>query len=422
MMTLLLALLVTHHMSFLFAVIVICFANLLRAVYVRGVEPQREAWGVWTILAVMTLATVYWLMLAPTFRDEVMVDLIDRPGWVVMLLAWIGVLGIFIIGAGAIARRAGRRTEVVRNWLYPPHTSPGGLKSLLVAFLGSGMLVMVLGVWMGFPGTQIQPGAELIPYFVPVLLVFLLSVGSSDVLLRIRGGHVVVAWVVALVILFLATVAIQSQVLVPYRVLPYIVEVSAVFIGVGAVYLRRMVVPEGRIWSRGYGAGMAILVVLLMVTAYPPKEVMGGFQEGTDEGELSAVLWLGGGLPKPGAQPWDDGDGTVASDHRLSSIAFGLGGTMATWDQGADLLHAQPGEDATMLLDGMGTPQGKRPVTAVVLSEDLKSGVSSFQWEHADPIDDAAWDKFFAPPFVRLYDGGDTWVLGVNPSYRDPSQ
>jgi hypothetical protein len=250
-------------------------------------------------------------------------------------------------------------------------------------------------------------------YFAPVLLVFALGVGATDMVLRAHGGHAVIAWVLVLVGSFLAAIAVSSQVLISYRHLPYLVEISAVLIGFGAWHLRRLTLPKGVKVSRAYGGACALLVVALVATAFPPKDIMGGFQEGTTEQELGASLWLQGGLPSPGADPGDDDAGTVVSDHRLSSMAYGMGGQMATWDTAGDTLHRPMDASVLAGLEGAETPQGRRPVSAVLLSEDLRSGAALLQWETAEPIEGAAWDKFFEEPFVRLYDGGEVWVLGV---------
>jgi hypothetical protein len=156
-----------------------------------------------------------------------------------------------------------------------------------------------------------------------------------------------------------------------------------------------------------------VLLAVLLATAYPPKEVMGGFQEGTTQGELEAALWLVGGLPYPGADPEDLTSGAVATDHRLSSLAFGLGGQMATWDQAGDVLYGKRDPSTLEALGDVDTPHGDRPVTAVLLSQDLRTGAALSQFSTAEPVEGEAWEKFFGPPFVLLYDGGDVWVVGV---------
>jgi hypothetical protein len=95
---------------------------------------------------------------------------------------------------------------------------------------------------------------------------------------------------------------------------------------------------------------------------------------------------------------------------------------MATWDRGGELLHAEPGEEMIKSLRGIPTPQKRRPVSAVVLTEDFRSGAALFQWDTAEAVEGDTWEKFFEPPFIRLYDGGDVWVLGVYRPLEDPGQ
>jgi hypothetical protein len=413
LLTLLLALMVTHHMSHLFLIMVLGMAYLMRKALVMGREPERDWWGVWSMVAALALATGYWLGVAETFRREVMDDLAGLPGYLMMVLAWVALLLLLAVGTW-LGRR---RTRV-------PALSMWGRRELggsLMVYLIAGFALLVLVATFGFPGTDIEPGVELLLYVMPTVLVFALMVGSTEVLLRRHGGHTVVAWAAALSGSFLLNVAFQGRVLVPYRHVPYIVEAMAVMVGIGAIHLAFMLRPESTPREgparRTYLAPLVVLVVALLVsmaiTAYPPKSVMGNFQEGTTGPELGAVLWLRGGLPAPGAHPGDVSSGTVVTDHRLSSMAFGIGGQMATWDTGGPVLHGMRDEALWKALDDMDTPNGDRPVTAVVLSEDLGTGAALSQFTSPQPVDGEAWDKFFVPPFYTVYDGGDVWVMVV---------
>ena len=402
------ALAATHHLSLYFALIAVGLAHLVRALMVSGGEPRRAAWGEYSLVVLLGSATVFWLVLAPNFREEVMVDMFGMPGWAVMVGVWAGALAML-----GLARWLGTRPHHIPRL---PYTGPIGLSAYIAAFVGGGVLVMAgVSAW-GMPGTSIDPGTGILVYFLPLLLTLALTVGIFEVLLMRHGGLVVVAWLGAIVLSFLFATAIQSRVLVSYRHIPYVVDAAAVLVGLGAVNLRRISLPGGRRWDRIAGAGVVALVAMLVLTAYPPKEIMGGFQEGTDERELAAALWLRGGLPSPGADPADDSSGTVATDHRLSSIAFGVGGQMATWDSGGGLLQARSDAEVQGALASIDTPREARRVTAVLLSDDLGSGAAGLQWEPARPVEGAAWDKFFAPPFVRVYDGGTAWVLWVDPT------
>ncbi len=395
-----------HHMSHYFAIIAVGMAHLLRASLASGAEPHRGAWGEYSFLLLLVTASVYWLGLAPTFREQVMVDLLGVPGIVVMMGVWAGA-AVFLL----LARWLGRRDRGV----VPVHLSGGAeLRAYVLTFLVVAAAVMAaVSVW-GVPGTSITPDMSLLVYFLPIVALLTLTVGASEVLLRRHGGHIVVAWLVAVVASFLVASAMRSEVLVSYRHVPYAIEAAAVLLGIGAVQFRKMAIGPGRWRSVAMGAVVAALLLALVPTAFPPKEVMGGFQEGTDDAELSAVLWLRGGLPRPGAVPADTGAGAVLSDHRLSSLAFGVGGQMATWDFELRALRS-PLDGATIAtLSHVATPNENRVVAAALVSDDLRTGAAGSQWDNAEPIAGEGWDKYWQDPFVRLYDGGTAWVMGVD--------
>ncbi len=399
------ALAITHHLSLFFVIFGLGAAYLLRMALVLGTEDARSTWGLATFAIAMAAATFYWLIIATTFRDAVMNDLFGIPGQIVMAAAWIGVIVMVLLGLWL----RGRRSSVPDTMFW----GPGLLRATVLAFLACGVVIIGLAAVFGVPGTDIQPGSGMALYTIPVVVAFAVGVGSTDVLLRRHGGHVIVGWVLALAASFLFAVVIRSEVLVPYRHLPYIAEACAVLVGIGIVHLRRMTLPEGRAFSRATGVAATLLIVVLVATSYPPKEVMAGFQEGTNQHEVEASIWLRNGLPRPGAMVDDDSSGAVATDHRLSSMSFGIGNKMATWDKGGAVLYG--GKDAATLeaLGDVETPHGDRPVAAVFLSEDFRTGAALSQFESAEPVEGEAWDKFFGPPFVRLYDGGDVWVFGV---------
>jgi hypothetical protein len=321
-------------------------------------------------------------------------------------LAWVGLAPLVIIGTGLRRRR--ERLPVMAFW---------GVRELapsIVAYFTAATVIVALVAFFGFPGTDIVTGGDLFLYMMPTVAAFALLIGSTDVVLRMPGGHVIVAWAAVLTLSFLAMSALENQVLVPYRHVPYIAEALVILAGVGAVHLFRTFRPSGtRLRSARAGAVVlgVVLVAALVVSAYPPKAVMGGFQEGTTETELAAVLWTRGGLPSPGADPGDLSSGVVATDHRLSSMTFGIGGRMATWDTAGPVLHGVTDEALWAQMEDIDTPNGDRPVTAVVLSEDFRSGAALSQFSSPRAVEGEAWDKFLEPPFYKVYDGGDVLIV-----------
>ena len=118
---------------------------------------------------------------------------------------------------------------------------------------------------------------------------------------------------------------------------------------------------------------------------------MGGFQEGTTNAELGCVLWTG--QVEPGA--------LIVSDHRLSSLAFGLGKHNASWEQGADVLVSAG------IVREVSTPAaGTQEVGYVLLSDEVRAGVTLLQWEAAQPLSAEAAAKFDSATYSAVYDSG----------------
>jgi hypothetical protein len=341
-----------------------------------------------------------------------MVDLAGIDGAVAMALGWVALVVLVLL-----CRYLSLRDKGIPAY---PHWGIREISYGVLAYAVISLAVVSLVAVYGFPGTDIEPGPDMLIYVLPTTAVFALLIGSTDVTMLRHGGVSVIAWVGAILGSFLFASVVQSGVLVPYRHIPYIAEAAAVLIGIGALHM-------GSLWGIGRPTGKgnrrrsrapmiviaALFVVMLAATAYPPKAVMGGFQEGTTESEVAASIWLRDGLPAPGARPGDLSSGAVVTDHRLSSMAFGIGGQMATWDEGGPVLHGGADEGTWAVMEDIDTPHGDRRVTGVVLSEDFRTGAAISQVDSPLPVEGEAWDKFFAPPFVRIYDGGDVWVMYV---------
>ncbi|MDG1543520.1 MAG: hypothetical protein P8R34_00905 [archaeon] len=133
---------------------------------------------------------------------------------------------------------------------------------------------------------------------------------------------------------------------------------------------------------------------------------MGGFQEGTSQKEIDAILWINL-LEK---------DSLVVSDHRLSSLTFGLTETNASWENGVDVITGDI-EQAIEAGETLSTPQaGVKTVSYIVLSEEMQKGVALLQWDPAEELTGEAKTKFTDnDQFPVWFDNGDTTIMRMNP-------
>ena len=133
---------------------------------------------------------------------------------------------------------------------------------------------------------------------------------------------------------------------------------------------------------------------------------MGGLQEGTSQEEIDAILWI----------DLLEEDSLVVSDHRLSSLTFGLTETNASWENGVDVITGDI-EQAIEAGEALSTPQaGVKTVSYIVLSEEMQKGVALLQWDPAEELTGEAKTKFTDnEQFPVWFDNGDTTIMRMNP-------
>ena len=146
------------------------------------------------------------------------------------------------------------------------------------------------------------------------------------------------------------------------------------------------------------------------VTSLPPRETIGGFEEGISRAELGAVHWV---VANPQAVP---PGATMAADHRVSSLMWGLAGVHATWDYTPVTYHSEDATDALEELAAAQVPaEGRARVDYVFLSPQIEEGVTLVQWENSRPMTQAAIDKFdHHAAFQRIYEQDGVRIYRVD--------
>jgi hypothetical protein len=262
-------------------------------------------------------------------------------------------------------------------------------------FVTAGALVMAAVALLSTPGTAINVDWTAAYWFLPMMFMVGLAVAGVGRAEYSRDGLFVMLWLAAIVLTVLFAAATSNHVLLPYRQTQYLIAPLAMFTGAGAVFLHGHLDLDGRKFRSLAAAGLLTGGILLCAaTAYPPRGVLGGFEEGTTAGEMDSVLWLGETAGRTEL---------VATDHRMSSMAFGFAHVNATWDEAYFTLHGNLSE-AVAEMAGLDTPSGHHAVTMVLLDPAIESGVALKQWETARPMSAAARAKFSSPVFIKLYE------------------
>ena len=274
------------------------------------------------------------------------------------------------------------------------------LKRTTLSFMGI-FIVIMLVLWKGVPGTDIPVDFEATPYLVVNLAIMSLACTPSFVMSK-KNGWLLWGWL--LPILGFATIGAitGSHLLIAYRHAPYLLAPVAIMIGISFQYF----IAGFEVKKRKYITTVfTILLLGCAWGAYPPPSVMGGFQEGTSQEEIDAILWIS----------FTEEDALVVSDQRLTRLTFGITKTNASWENGAEVITGNT-EQAIEAGRSLSTPQaGMKQVSYIVLSEEMQKGVALLQWDPAEELTGEARTKFTDNNhFPVWFDNGDTTIMRMN--------
>ncbi len=387
------AIVLMHHFSTYFLIIALAAIPLLRIlIHHRPWPAVAPDLGILGSLLLLTMA--HWYLYAEVFRERVLTDEHTVPLWVSMVAFALPLVGFPLL----LPLRSRLR------WRYSP-TYPewGSARRHLFLAVAAGLAYVGLTIVIPIPGTTILLSSSAVLIFVPLmLLVAFAAVGRRYTELA-PGGISSTALILSLLGSMALGLLITPRALIPYRHVEYLMVPAALFTGAGVASALPRISP-GTL-RRALAVGVAVLVTATALSAYPPREVMGGFFEGYPAASADPPAWIDRQLP-PGA--------AVASDHRLSSMVFGLGGRNSTWDYVDATLHAPNFPTAAAEMRWLKTPAGYVRVDYVVLDDDVRRGAMLFPWEPARPLSPQANAKFEASPYVKVYDDGYSQVYWVN--------
>jgi hypothetical protein len=407
------ALIPTHHLSSYFFAVGALGGIVLLELWRPGLWSRRFPARELAFLAAFVTATfVYWFYGTTTFVAKVLL-----PGFGGSALVGFGAFEATGLAAVAVAalvirwRRARGRSG--RRWVRLPTDRSLVRDAVGIAIAVFGAISVLL--FVPIPGTSQETTVAALLWFAPVLGLGILCAGSRRALTPARLGPFALTWLGALAISAGATLGLAglgstfpqygtatafAAALSPSRHAEYLLLPVGLLVAVG---VGRLVARAGdRAGRRAIVAGAVAAILLVAGNAaivYPPPADFGGFQEGLTHGDAALWMWIGIAEPP---------NVTVASDHRLSSMIFGMDGNPATWvTTPALFVGSDPAAAAAELnASGVPNPATARPIDLVVVDSVMYSGVALSPSDLAHPLTPAAIAWFERMPFLPIYENG----------------
>jgi len=377
------SLVMTHHLSlYFFAIMVlgVIFVQGLARPWTWTAGARREIVYAGALLA---LTFTYWLGYATTFRESILPDVSIQPWWALLALF---PLGLVLLGAIVYAR-----SRITRRY-RPTYPSLRYRTAAYVAAVLPIVIVGIVSVLVGVPGTTFRVRATDLLYFAPLILLIAFSAPARKFLDFLSDGLQPTAWFLALLASAVVGILAAPHVLIPYRHMEYLMIPFAIFAGVGFFRILDLAGLRGSRRALALLAG-GLLLGANAVVGIPPPSTLAGWREGTPPSAVDPAYWAR-----------DHVDGLIVSDHHGSTTVFGFGGQNATWDRTRDPF-LEAGDPYAGLVN-INSPSGRKNGTIIWLDRDTEAGIRLTPWETANPMDPAVIAKFDEAPFIKIFDNG----------------
>jgi len=408
-------LIVTHHLSSYFFVVSALGGIFLLEMWRPRLWSRRFPTREFVFLGGFVTATfLFWFYGTTSFVSKVILTGFPYPSYVGFAFFEALALGVLAVAAAVIrwrrTRAAGRAT-VGKVGLPTDRSVVRDLTAIAIVVFGLVSVILLVPI----PGTGQVTTPDAILWFAPLLGLGVFCAGSRRAPSVARLGPYALTWLGGLglsagLLLLLAevastngsygTLAALANTLSPERHVEYLFLPIGLLMAVG---LGRAVARAGDVGGRRafYAAATGVVVLLAANAAivYPPPSDLGGFQEGLTRGDAALWMWVGVAAPST----W-----VVASDHRLSSLLFGVDGNPATWVTTPALFTGSNASAAYAELRSVGAPNpaDPRPVDLVAIDSVMYSGVALNPSDLAAPLSPAAIAWFQELPFVPIYENG----------------
>ena len=389
------ALLITHH----FTLLLLMAAMLgILIVEIAAGNKKNDTDGLMTVGLMSLAISVYWLIYAKSFRkmlDDSAFDFLPESIPTTIVLTLVPIVTLLILW-------------FTRDYLQLPliknNISKRTMLSRIFATFTLSFVAVLIVLWRGVPGTiaPLQAGEyQALPYLL-INVLWISFAANANLVTSQKNGWLLWGWILPIMALATIGAITESHLLIAYRHAPYLLAPLSLIAGVGFMYFIRSYEINKR---PIIAIGVTTVFIACAFMSYPPPSVMGGFQEGTNPKEIDAMLWTG----------FVEKDSLVVSDHRLSSLTFGLTKTNASWENGAIVINGNK-QESKQAAKGLSTPQaGVKEVNYVLVSTEMEKGVALLQWDPAEELTGEAKTKFKEnKDFPIWFDNGDTTIMRMN--------
>jgi len=370
-----LALIVTHHLSAYFLLIM-----LLGGIFVSRLWRKKE-WSIdrdrtvlYILFAVSTI--LYWVFYAHPFAATRVKDTVIFPSYSIVIVPFAILVLIELL------TRFRRRFDIS----MPINVHKQDARSFFIFTGITALIVLPVFIYVaskGFPGRDIELGYSLLIYS-PVVFLSLFGVPSRKMIKALEEGPSMVGWFVFIIFSLTAGVISGSSSLLPMRHVTFLILAISIFFGIGLFHLTSVLNPsEGMTKTIALSLVVFLLFASIVPFSFPSQERAGGYQEGTEWEDVEAGFWIK-----------SSSTGRVATDHRMSAAVFLTGYQNLTWTDGEDMYFGSY-DDALIELRNYN-------ISYIMWDQDMLKGTATEPGVNPRPFDPEL-KRSYNENFYRVY-------------------
>jgi hypothetical protein len=388
------ALIVTHHLSSYMLFISILFFVFMRELLQKNSDKKKLGIEIPFLGFLFAGMMFQWLWVAKPF-EKIIYDAFKIKSLIIVALSCLVFSALPVI---VFIRRK-------ISWEHQPkHPTYNGMLIKYCAAIAVAFPMLMMAVFVKVPGTTITIDRSSIILFAPTTILFSFCAMGTGFSLEYKYGNFIFCWLGAIILSMLIGVVTDNTVLIPYRHLQYLIVPLLMFAGIGIVKFYDMC-KRNNLKNAFFVCSFVMLLILAPFSCYPPTNVLGGFEEGTDYKDMEGVYWVKASLP----------NATIASDHRMSSMLFGFADTSPSWEYAPKVFHSGSFNESKDELLKCKIPSGEKRIDYVFIDDTMKgTGVTLSPFENAEPMSKESIEKFNHEPFVKIYDNGYVQIYRID--------
>ncbi|MFW6072001.1 MAG: hypothetical protein ACOC6U_00715 [Thermoplasmatota archaeon] len=339
------SLVLTHHLTSYFMILFLVGGFFLLSLWVNK-RKSLERKRIYFYIFFAALTVSFWLSV-PTFRYNRLYEALIFPSYSIVIVPFLVLLFITLI--------AKFREKI--EYFMSINLHEQDIKRFIMISLVTIIITIVIlsAIAFGVFTKEAEIGFSIYLY-IPIMFLSLFSLFSRKIIKAYKEGPFVLGWLFFTALSVTAGLIFGSTSLRSIRHVSFFIIPLSLLFGIGIYQFYQVYNPTFNKRKAVVFCGIILILIgLNLPFSYPSQNIISGYDEGTEWDDLETFYWIEGY------------QGKIATDHRMSAVAFSIGIKNVTWTEGGSIFFSSSLEPAVTTLDELN-------VSYIVYDNEMKKG------------------------------------------------